>query len=542
MKQKAVLIVDDESAQCDNLADILTEEGYVTYSAGTCAQALSLAREKQPAAAILDLKLPDGHGTRLLADLKAMLPDILCIMATAYADTDSAIHAVRHGAFHYLHKPLRPDELLQILERAFDLVRLREEKEKAEEERKCLLAELVQRNRELESAKNYVKNIIDSLSSVLLSVDSQGRIMEWNTEAEKEALITWEKVRGRHTSAFFPYIAKQLDCLKTVVEKGEPARWEKLEVEVKGEKRYKNVAVFPLIADRTQGAVIQIDDITVRVRIEEMMVQAEKMMSVGGLAAGMAHEINNPLGGILQSVQNVLRRTSPQLPKNEEIAAECGTSLQTIQCYMEKRGILNFLENIRESGTRASEIINKVIRFSRPSESRMAPMNLAELTERVLELAEHDYDLRKRYDFRNIEVIREFDPEMPAVSCMETELEQVLLNLLRNAAQAMEPKLSASSGKTNPVHNPRIILRLIREGKMARIEVEDNGPGMEQHIVKRIFEPFFTTKPVGTGPGLGLSVSYYIITNNHKGTLTVESEPGKGTKCIIRLPLFRRLS
>jgi len=308
-------------------------------------------------------------------------------------------------------------------------------------------------------------------------------------------------------------------------------------VEIRGEKRYKNLGIFPLIAESAPGAVIQIDDITVRVRIEEMMVQAEKMMSVGGLAAGMAHEINNPLAGILQSVQNVFRRTSPELLKNEETAEECGTNLNAIRCYMEKRSILNFLENIRESGGRASEIINKVIRFSRPGESRMAPLDLGELADRALELAAHDYDLRKRYDFRNIEIIREFEQGMPKVPCMETEMEQVLLNLLRNAAQAMETRSPASDGKKIS----RIILRLLKEEKMARMEVEDNGPGMEPHIVKRIFEPFFTTKPVGTGPGLGLSVSYYIVTNNHKGTLTVESHPGKGTRCIIRLPLFRRL-
>lgn len=539
MKEKAVLIVDDESAQCDNLADILTDEGYLAYSAGTCAQALALVREKQPAVAILDLKLPDGHGTHLLADLKALKPDLLCIMATAYADTDSAIHAVRHRAFHYLHKPIRPDELLQVLEQAFDLVRLREEKEEAENERKRLLAELMQRNRELESAKNYVKNIIDSLFSVLLSVDREGRIIEWNTEAEKEAGITWENVRGRPVGDFFPYLSRQFEYLRNAVEKGQPFRWEKLPVEVKGEKRYKDVGIFPLTAEGQQGAVIQIDDITVRVRIEEMMVQAEKMMSVGGLAAGMTHEINNPLGGILQSVQNILRRTSPELPKNEEIAAECGTALRTIRCYMEKRNIFNFLESIRESGTRASDIIHKVIRFSRPGESRMAPHDLAEIADRALELAAHDYDLKKKYDFRNIEIIRDFDPEMPKVPCMETEMEQVLLNLFRNAAQAMVSNASASE---SPAGKPRIILRMLKEGKMARIEVEDNGPGMEPLIIKRIFEPFFTTKQVGTGPGLGLSVSYYIVTNNHKGTLAVESEPGKGTRCIIRLPLFRSLS
>ncbi len=170
--------------------------------------------------------------------------------------------------------------------------------------------------------------------------------------------------------------------------------------------------------------------------------------------------------------------------------------------------------------------------FSRKSESRMAPANLVELMETAVELAGKDYNLKKKYDFRNIRIIRNFDSNLPRIPCTETEIEQVLLNLLTNAAWAM-----ANEKSNDP---PRITLLIDVEKEMARIEVEDNGPGMDDETRKRIFEPFFTTKPVGEGTGLGLSVSYMIITNNHKGVMEVESEPGKGAKFIIRLPLDRK--
>ena len=270
-------------------------------------------------------------------------------------------------------------------------------------------------------------------------------------------------------------------------------------------------------------------DVTDRKRMDEMMIQTEKMMSVGGLAAGMAHELNNPLGGILQGVQNVQRRLSPDLKSNHAAAEEFGIDLQTLQLYLEKREIFPFLKGMMDSGKKASHIISSMLQFSRRSEAQMAPVDLAELMGKALNLAEKDYDLKKKYDFRDINIVEEFDSDFPLVPCNETEIEQVMLNLLNNAAQAMKEK--------GQVDSPCIIIRLQLAGSMARIEIQDNGPGMVEEIKKRIFEPFFTTKPVGEGTGLGLSVSYMIITNNHKGTLEVVSEIGKGTKFIIQLPL-----
>ena len=137
---------------------------------------------------------------------------------------------------------------------------------------------------------------------------------------------------------------------------------------VDGEMRYEDVTVYPLMSNGVEGAVIRVDDVTERVRIEEMMVQSEKMLSVGGLAAGMAHEINNPLGVILQASQNVLRRVSPDLPVNARVAGECGITLSSVQQYLERREILTFLEDIRQSGQRAAEIVANMLSFSRKAE------------------------------------------------------------------------------------------------------------------------------------------------------------------------------
>jgi signal transduction histidine kinase len=254
------------------------------------------------------------------------------------------------------------------------------------------------------------------------------------------------------------------------------------------------------------------------------------MMSVGGLAAGMAHEINNPLGGILQGVQNVQRRLSSGLKANQKTSEETGVDLEKLQSYLEKRGIISQLNGIRDSGKKATQIISNMLQFSRKSESLMAPTNLPELMDNVLELAGKDYNLKKKYDFKKIKIIKKYEPNLPPIPITETEIEQVVLNLLNNAGWAMSEN-----------RQPQIILRIKLDDEMVRIEVEDNGPGIDEETRKHVFEPFYTTKPVGEGTGLGLSVSYMIITNNHKGTMEVESELGKGTNFIIKLPLDREL-
>ena len=267
-------------------------------------------------------------------------------------------------------------------------------------------------------------------------------------------------------------------------------------------------------------------DITERRRMMDIMLQTEKMMSVGGLAAGMAHEINNPLSGILQNIQVVTRRLTLETPASIQAAQEAGCSFDAIRRFLDKREILESLESARDAGSRAARIVASMLEFSRASSRDHSPTNLNRLLDKSLELLSTDYDMKKRYDFRNIHVERHYDPRLPDIMCSDTEIQQVFMNILTNAAHAMAGAPS-----------PAIVLRTLQEGDWTRIEIADNGPGMTPEVRKRIFEPFFTTKPVGEGTGLGLSVSYFIIVNNHQGTLEARSDPGMGTRFIIRLPL-----
>ena len=263
-------------------------------------------------------------------------------------------------------------------------------------------------------------------------------------------------------------------------------------------------------------------------RMQQLMIQTEKMQSLGGLAAGMAHEINNPLGIIVQAVQNTVRRLDPSMDSNIEAAKRHGVDLHSLGAFLEERNIFRYLQGIRDAGERAAAIVSGMLSFSRRSEQTFSSNDVNAIVSKALELAGKDFDLKKHYDFRRLNIVREYDPDLPLVPCVGTEIEQVLLNLVRNAAQAM-----ARAGTENPV----LTLRTKKMRDWAVIEVEDSGPGIPQKELSRIFEPFYTTKNVGEGTGLGLSVSYFIIINNHHGHLTVTSHEGRGTRFVVTLPL-----
>lgn len=277
--------------------------------------------------------------------------------------------------------------------------------------------------------------------------------------------------------------------------------------------------------------MVVLRDVTEFKHMQELMIQSEKMISVGGIAAGVAHEINNPLGIIMVSSQNLVQRSRPDFPKNIEAAENIGLDMNLFDKYMQARGLYDFIRNIQEASVRAADIIRHMLDFSRRSESKRIICDLRAIIERAMILAGNDYDLKKNYDFKRIEIVWECDDNFPAVRCTETEMEQVFLNLLRNAAQAM-----ASARPEVP--DPRIVVRMKVEADHVVLEIEDNGPGMPPEVQRRAFEPFFTTKPPGVGTGLGLSVSYFIITRSHEGSMRLEPRPGGGTRFIIELPFL----
>ncbi|MHB8809861.1 MAG: PAS domain S-box protein [Desulfobulbaceae bacterium] len=272
-----------------------------------------------------------------------------------------------------------------------------------------------------------------------------------------------------------------------------------------------------------------IKDITERKKLEEQLFQSEKLATIAGLAAGVAHEINTPLSAILQSIMVVRNSLDGSRPENRKAAAACGIDLDRANEYFRLMEIDYFLNGIRESAIKASKIITSLLDFSRPHKGDMKLVDLNELLDNAISLAQADYDLKKKYDILNFTIQREYDPALPPVMCVPMEIEQVILNLVKNAVQAVVD----GGGRQKPL----LILRTAREDGSVRIEVEDNGPGIDEEKQKHIFDPFYTTKEVGVGTGLGLSVSFAIIHDKHHGAIEVESAPGKGAKFIVKIPV-----
>jgi PAS domain S-box-containing protein len=395
--------------------------------------------------------------------------------------------------------------------------------------------------REVRRLRNYLRNIIDAMPSILVGVDIDCRVTLWNQSAEAATGVTVSAALGEPLIELLPQLGGEADIINTAMKENRICHDAKILRPRGGELYYEDVTIFPLEVGGEKGAVIRIDDVTERVRMEDTLVQSEKMLSVGGLAAGMAHEINNPLAGMMQSVNVVQQRLLDDLPANIKAAEVSGTALDAVRAYMHARDIPEMLSAIHTEGRRAAAIVQNMLSFARKRGDQWSSQDLGELLDAAVELASTDYDLKKKYDFRLIEIIRRYDPDLPLVPCEKQMIQQVFLNILRNGAEAMQSGALA--------RKPRFILRVWAPDRgggrtvahkteaMVCAEIEDNGPGMDEATRRRVFEPFFTTKPVGVGTGLGLSVSYFIITENHKGSLHVEVPQEGGTRFVVCLPV-----
>ncbi|WP_051272596.1 ATP-binding protein [Fundidesulfovibrio putealis] len=424
----------------------------------------------------------------------------------------------------------RPDEMDQ-LSGALETMRINllgsvEELKTANE---SLIEEIDRREeaeKQVRATRAALRNIIDSMPSAVIGLSGDMVVTHFNAMAAQMSGMNAEQAVGRTLGEVFAPLVAHQDMVREALEERKPVARQRLTLQVLGGEITADLVVYPLLAEQGGGVVIRVDDETQRAQLEEVLIQTEKMVSLGSLAAGMAHEINNPLAGVLQSAQSMQRRLSSGLRANDKAAREAGIDLMALEAYLKARDIPEILVGMRSAGERAARIVANMLKFSRLSKRTHEGQNLAEVVDAALELAESDYDLNRKYDFRRMRITRLYDPSLPPVPCSAQEMEQVVLNIVKNAAQAM-----------GNIQGPALTVSLRREDLHAVIEISDNGPGMDESVRKRVFDPFFTTKMQGEGTGLGLSVSYFIITQNHRGAIQVESAPGEGTTFTIRLPL-----
>lgn len=380
----------------------------------------------------------------------------------------------------------------------------------------------------LRDMRDFLHDVLEAMPSALVGFDVQGRVVQWNRVAESMTGVAAEGALDMPARDATRLLAGDDPRLLLALEHRTPDTFSRLSVYRDDGMHHVDVQTFT--AGVADVLVMRVDDVTRRVRLEEALLQSEKMLSIGGLAAGMAHEMNNPLGAILQGAQNIQRRLDPALPANRAAAEEAHCPLDAMQSYMVARGIPGFLDGIQNAGARAASLVAHMLEFIRPSQGERTAIGLTTIIDRALALAGNDYSDNMNHDFRTLGIVRDYDPTDDIISCIPAELEQVFLNLFRNAAQAMRDK-TYPEGISPELH---IVTRVLPSE--VRVDVIDNGPGISPAVRKRIFEPFFSTRDAGKGVGMGLAIAYFIITTNHGGTIECASRPGEGTRLTIRLP------
>jgi two-component system NtrC family sensor kinase len=360
-----------------------------------------------------------------------------------------------------------------------------------------LYASLEQKASAYERLKDFNENIVESISVGVMAVDLSDRIESWNSQMEVMQALPRSQVLGKPISEVMPtafveefYRVRQTPGIHNLYKfrMGTSA----------GDTRVANIAIAPLVTKKFSviGRLIIVDDITERIDLESQLSQAEKMSSIGLLAAGVAHEVNTPLA-VISSYAQMLTK---QINGDEK-----------------SRGLLS---KITQQTFRASEIVNNLLNFSRTSGSEFTELDINKTIEETLALLEHQFKKS------NIKVRAGLMPELPLIFGNAGKLQQVFLNLFLNSKDAM-PQGGTLTIKTY-------------NGSGINVEVSDTGTGIAQEHIARIYDPFFTTKTSGKedrrGSGLGLSVTYGII-QEHAGKIRVESVPGEGTTFHLEFPM-----
>ena len=275
------------------------------------------------------------------------------------------------------------------------------------------------------------------------------------------------------------------------------------------------------VSERTSQLKQSLDDLK---RSQKQLIQQEKMASLGELTAGIAHEMQNPLN-FVNNFSDVSKELVDEM--HEELSTGNLEEVKEIA-----QDLLNNLERINHHGQRASGIVKGMLEHSKRGSREREEVDINNLAEEYLRLSHHGY-LGKDESFK-AELVTQFEENIPKIEVIPHDIGRVLLNIFNNAYYAVSSKARKSTSKN---YEPRITLSTKVDGKMIQIVIADNGVGITEDEVEKIFQPFFTTKPTGEGTGLGLSLSYDIITQGHGGTLTVESEKGVGSRFVIGLPI-----
>ncbi len=477
-----VLLVDDHPDLAENIQEILEDEGAQVVLASTAAEALERTAADLDLA-LVDIRLPDAKGLSLIPEIKRRsrgLTEVLLI--TGDALLEDAIDAVKFGAYDYLLKPFDPETLLSTLERARESVRLRREKDEL--------------SRALARSEENLRTLVDTVGALLLVLDDRGRVILANPAVANASGQSQEELVGVDWFEVHVPRSQRVDArarFSSLLASGRPASFEGrvTRADGRGDRRVLWQWSRLQVPSGSYHVYASGQDVSSLRELERRTKLAEKLAAVGTLAAGLAHEIRNPLNAATLQLQLLERR-------------------------MVKHGVPDRLKDpvgvVQSEIKRLSSLVEDFLRFARPTDIHPQKVDLRQIAEHVLKLE------TPAAEQRGAKLRVDIPAEPVEIKVDLDKIQQVIINLVNNALEAV--------GQGGEVE---LVVR--QDGDGARIEVNDDGPGIPAEHLARIFEPFFSTKTTGTG--LGMAICHSLV-QVHGGDIKIRVKDG--TKITVELP------
>jgi len=519
-----ILIVDDIPENLLVLEKILKKVDADVVKAANGNLALAATLEHNFALIILDVQMPDMDGYEVAEILKLdeRTATIPIIFVTAIDRNEAKeLKGYDTGAVDFIFKPLNDFILLCKVRVFLELYRMRTNLEEIVEVRTAALSREMEEHKavrqQLQVVKNYLVGILQSMPSILISIDKNGIVHNWNANAEKFTGIPEDRAIGKSIWE----LTKDFDHFKH--------SFERLLIEKQplilnnqhlGNKKFYNVSLFPVMVDDSEDVVMRFDDVTELRDTELQLEQAQKMETVGTLAGGLAHDFNNMMNGITGTLSLIRFK----IKRNKMISPE---------------DLDRYLQIMEDSSQRSIDLIQHMLSLSRKNEIKFQQTDLNTVLEHVSKICINTFD-------KKIKLNTIFFDGYATVNADLTQLEQVFLNLCVNGYHAMtimrgsdnysEGLLEIAINKIHPDKCKILVNPYFKDSIYWCVTVSDTGVGVPEEIRKKIFDPFFTTKEKGKGTGLGLAMVYNIV-KQHLGLIELESEVGRGSVFKVWLPV-----
>jgi len=477
-----VLIVDDNQDLVGTLRQVLEPHGLEVGTASRGEEALAVARRVGFDVAIVDVKLPDASGVDLIGPLRSAAPLSEIVLITGFASVDAAIGALRSGAFAFILKSFRPEELISTVKQAITKVRLKREREELERRYRAL---------------------VELTDVLVVALDAGGAVALFNSKAALMAGVASEAARGRDFAASWVPEEERAKVIEALAQVREDDRGREVEAGFTSPQSPARRIRWHFARARGEASADLIYgigiDVTERRALEKRAADAEALSAMGTLALNLAHEIRNPLNAAVLQL-HLLGRDIDKLAADEAKRA-----------VMHRR-----VEIVGSEIGRLNRLLTEFLELARPRGIGREPVHVGKLVDDVLDLE------REAATRRGIAIERDIAPDGCVAIGDREKLKQVVINLVVNAIEAMREGGTLKG-------------RVYVDGDVV-LEIADTGPGIDPAILGSIFDPFFTTKEAGTG--LGLSIVRKIV-DQHGGDVHIETEKDKGTLVRVRVPTGR---